>query len=150
MNFSSAVMLINPHIRAIKVAYDDMTQKPHQTLYTFKTLDNSIKVDDMVVIPSDTRHKMTTVKVVAVDVEVDFDSDIQLGWVISRVDTESNAKVLTEETKWIEQIKAADKRKKREQLKQSMLEMYQADGIDNMAIANMSDVPAVEAIEHKS
>ncbi len=109
MNYSTAVMLINPNIRAIKTIYEPETERGcAQTRYIFKTLDPSIKEGDYVVVPTDTRHEMTVVLVVEVDAEVDFESAIEIKWVINRVSTEESENVLSEEKKWIEKLPIAN------------------------------------------
>ena len=149
MNYSSAVMLINENIRAVKVVYEDEKESPNQPRVIYKTLDKSINVGDMVVVPTTTRLKMTVSKVVEVDVDVDFESGTELKWIVARVPVEEIDTILTEEAKWIEALKASEKRKKREEIKASMLAMYKDDGIEKMAIASMSDKQSVDAIEHK-
>lgn len=154
MNYSTAVMLINPNIRAIKTTYEpDYTDGRGVVVkkdrIIFKTLDTSIKKGDLVIVPSGTRHKNTVVLVDEVDVEVDFESETQIGWIIDRVDMANANTVAAEETKWIEQIKAAEKRRKREELKKSMIDMYQDSGIDKLPIAHMMDAATAAAIEHK-
>ncbi len=140
MNYSTAVMLLNQNIRAIHTVYEEETETRKQPRTTFKTLDTTIEVGDLVVIPTDTRHKMTVVKVVGVDVDVDFESTTPVQWVISKVATDAHKTILSEEQKWIETIKASEKR---EEFKKNMLEMFQEDGIEQLAIANMGASAAV-------
>ena len=147
MNFSSAVMLINQNIRAVIGIYEDEKEQPSQKRHIFKTLDKSIKVGSFAIVPTTTRHKMTVVKIIEVDVDVDFESDIQLEWVISNIDLEPNKAILAQESGWIERIKEADKNKKREELKKSLLASYSGEGIENMAIAQMSDVKAIATVK---
>lgn len=155
MNYTTAVMLINPNIRAIKTIYEpDVTDSSGRVTkagqrYTFKTLDTSIKAGDLVVVPTNTRHNFTVVKVEECDVEVDFESEIQLKWIVDKVDQANNTLVLAEETKWIEQLKASEKRAKREEIKKKMFDMYADTGIDKLPIANMMDAASATAIEHK-
>lgn len=137
MNFTTAVMLLNQNISAIHTIYEEETEQRRQPRTTFKTLDTTIQVGDFVVIPTDTRHKMTVVKVVGVDVDVDFESQTPVQWVISKVNMDAHNTILSEEQKWIETIKASEKRRKREELKKNMLEMFHEDGIEQLAIANM-------------
>lgn len=138
MNYSTAVMLVNENIRAIKVAYEDMKENPHQRIYTYKTLDQNIKVDDLVVVPTDTRHERTVVKVVEVDVDIDFDDNIQIKWIIDRVDETAHDEIIEEEKKWIDVLKASEKRRKREELKKNMIDLYNdKDELDKLPIANM-------------
>lgn len=148
MNYSSAVMLINPNIKAIRCSYEPSSrpdQKP--TSYIFKTLEKDIKVGDYVIVPTDTRWQQTVNRVEEIDVEVDFDSTIQLKWIIGRVPKEDYDIVLAEEAKWIEALKESEKRKKREEIKKNLVDMYQDAGIDKMPIANMG---SVASIEHKT
>lgn len=144
MNYSSAVMLINDKIRAVKAIYENENENPNQPQPVFKTLDSSISVGDLVVVPTDTRHKMTVVKVVEVDSEVDFESPVLIKWIIARVPVEGHDLILSEENKWIEALKASEKRRKREEIKSSMLAMYADDGIEKIGIANISEKNLIE------
>lgn len=140
MNYSTAVMLINQNIRAVRVTYIKDTPKEAPT-YLFKTLDKSLEVDDYVVIPTDSRHNMTVAQVVEVDAEVDYESSLPLKWLIDKVNVEGNEKILEEEAKWIETLKASEKTKKQKQLKQDMVDMYQDANIDKLPIATMTCLP---------
>lgn len=146
MNYSTAVMLINENIKAIKVIYEpEMDVKnPKNTRYMFKTLDPSIKAGDYVTIPTDTRHGMTVALVVEVDSEVDFENSLVIKWVIDKVNTLDNENILKDEQEWIEALKASEKRKKREEIKKNMLEMYENDGIENLSIAKIGSDSAIE------
>jgi hypothetical protein len=89
---STAVMLINPNIRAIKTTYEpDPTNGIKVPRYIFKTLDKTIKPGDFVVVATDTRWGLTVVKVDEVDVDVDFEASTPTKWVISKVDTDTAA-----------------------------------------------------------
>lgn len=136
MNFSSAVMLFNKNIRAVATIYDleplpgnGVSKTPMRTIY--KTLDPAIVVGDLVIIPTDTRYKMSVVKVVETDVEVDYDSPAELKWIIGTIDRLSYDKVLKMEAQAIEMIRSAEKRRKREELAASILK-------DNPELAQLS------------
>lgn len=144
MNYSTAVMLINTNIRAIKVSYEvDHNNKAKQT-YLYKTLDSTIGVNDYVVVPTTTRHKMTVCRVEEVDAEVDFEDDIEIKWVVAKTNKEEYNNILIEEQKWIEALKASEKRRKREELKKGLMDMYADDGVDKLAIANMSNTKVID------
>lgn len=145
MNYSTAVMLINPNIRAIKTIYEPDTTSKKQQRYIFKTLDHSIEKGDFVVIPTDTRHNMTVVQVDEVDVDIDFEDTMPIKWVISKVSIEENERILFEEGKWIEALKESEKKRKRDEIRKNMLELYADDKIGAMPIANFSDVKALES-----
>ncbi len=145
MNYSTAVMLINPAIRAIKTIYEpDPEMGKKQQRYTFKTLDQSIKKGDFVVIPTDTRHSMTVVLVDEVDVEMDYESGIEIKWIIDRVDIEGSNYVLKEEKVWIDALKASEKRKKQAEIKKNLVDMYSDAGIDQLPIAKMDNLVTIE------
>lgn len=108
INYSTAAMLFNPNIRAIKCSYKLDNQGSPKQLYLFKTLDASISVGDYVAVPADTRHKLTVVRVEEVDVEIDFDDmNLNLKWIVDVVDVASYNKVLVEEKNWVSAFKAA-------------------------------------------
>lgn len=154
MNYSTAVMLINPNIRAIKTIYKpdlvraDGKSALNESRVIFKTLDTTIQKGDLVVVQSATRHNYTTVMVEDVDVEVDFEAHTEIKWVVDKISFEKHKETLVEETKWIDSMKASEKRRKREEIKKNMLAMFDDEAIDKLPIAHMGD-PLVAAIEHK-
>lgn len=123
MNNSIAVFLLNPNVRAIQATYE-AGDKAARTM--FKTLDPNIKVDDLVIVPTDTRHNMTVCKVAAIDVEIDFDSSVPVQWVIGRIDPTGYSQVLQQEGVAISAIRSAELRKKREDLSKALF----ADNIE--------------------
>ena len=147
MNYSSAVMLINENIRAVHVVYEpDQEGKVLQTRYTFKTLDKTIQPGDLVVAPTDTRHNFTVVKVVAVDVEVDFESSVQLKWLAGKVDLTEYEAVVAKESEWIDVLKQSEKRRKREEIKKNMFDIYEDTEFNKLAIANMTNATTTTGV----
>lgn len=144
MNYTTAVMLINDNIRAVNGIYEVEIDGRKQPRTMFKTLDKTVKVGDLVVVPTDTRHNMTVVKITEVDIDVNFEDQTPVKWVISKVYQDEYDGILLEEQKWIEAIKESEKRRKREELKKNMLEMYREDGIEKLPIANMGTASAIE------
>jgi hypothetical protein len=118
MNYSTAVFLINPKVRAVICTYEAEEKAPQET---FKTLDESISIGDIVVVPTNTRHKMTCVKVVAVDVDINFDSQVEMKWVVGVLDQTPHNEVLAMENKAIQAIKSAELRKKRDELRAALI-----------------------------
>lgn len=120
MNYSVAVFLINKNARAVRAIYeaDQPSNKAKRQL--FKTFDSSIAVDDLVVVPTDTRHGFTVVKVVETDVDLDFDTTENVQWIVGRVDLANHAVRLQQEQAAIAAIKSAELRKKREELSKAM------------------------------
>lgn len=117
MNYSTAVFLINDHVRAIEVSYEE-GGKPG----VFKTLDAAIKKDDLVVVPTNTRYKFTVAKVTAVDVDVDYDRQDDMAWIVSpAIDLAAHKQVIEQEKVAVEAVKSAVTRKKREELSVALL-----------------------------
>lgn len=118
MNQSTAIFLVDDHVRAIKASYDDTDNG--KVIKTFKTLDTNIKVDDFVVVPTHTRHKMTVCKVVEVDVDVDFDSNEEVKWVVASVDKTQHDQIVKQEEVAIKKIRSAEVNKKKMDLLNAM------------------------------
>lgn len=138
MNNSTAVFLINKDVRAVLTIYEAETpHSPTAKRAMFKTLDQTIKAGDFVVVPTETRHKMTVVKVVEVDVEVDFESPVQVGWIIGTVERIDYEETLKRETAFIEAVKAAEKRKKQDELREALLKVVPVDEIKLLPITAM-------------
>ena len=147
MNYSTAVMLINPAIRAVKTLYEpDVPGRAPQAGYTFKTLDQTIKVGDLVIVPTDTRFNFTVNKVIDVDVEVDFDAPFAFKWIVAKFDIENYENILSMEAAAIDVIKKGELRKRREDIKKNSLDAAVAGEIDTLAIARLG-APAVETVE---
>jgi len=156
-NYSTAIFLINSNVRAIAVTYEkidltkDTTQMKYQPAYlsggklpdgaaVFKTMDPDIKVDDFVIVPTDTRHGMTVCKVVATDIEIDLQSDKECHWIVGTVDTSEFESVRQQEEKAIVAIKAGKVKAEQDKLRQEMLAALG----DNVA-----NIPMQNVIEHR-
>lgn len=143
MNYSTAIFLINKNARAIRAHYEPPTSGHTPQSYTFKTLDPDIAVDDFIIIPTDTRHEMTVVQVVEVDVDLDFDSSQEIKWVIGKVNTKAHEELLAQEQVAIKRIKSAEMRKKRGDLAEALFEDSMEE-IKALPIADINgDEPAV-------
>jgi hypothetical protein len=142
LNYSTAVFLINKNVRAIAGVYEPEENGRKMPRTIFKTLDDTIKVGDYVLVPTETRHKMTVNKVVEVDMEIDFESHAKMDWVISVVDRGEFERVVKMEENAIAQIKSAEKRKKQEELREALLknnEFLKALPIADMTVAANSE-----------
>lgn len=116
MNYSTAIFFLDANVRAIRASYDDNDSKT--TL--FKTLDDTIKVDDFVVVPTGTRQGMTVCKVKETDIEVDPDYTDQVNWIVGKVDKERYDSILKQEDVAIQKLKTAEIRKKRSAIQESL------------------------------
>ena len=134
MNYTTAIFLISDRVRAIGVTYEVAENSP---MTLFKTFDKDVKPDDYVVVPTGTRHGMTVCKVKAVDMDVDFESQTPMGWLIGRVSRADADEIERQEQAAIAQIKAAEKNKKRNELRESLLAVA-GDGIKALPIYSVS------------
>jgi len=139
MNYSTAVFLINDDVRAVACTYE-ADEKAKREI--FKTLDKSITKDDFVIVPTDTRHKMTVVKVVEVDVDVDLDSHVPMQWIVGAVERHDYERLIKMEETAIETIKSAEKRKKRDEMRAAIFK--DREGMLNSLSLTHLDVPVVE------
>lgn len=124
MNYSTAIFLINENVRAVMCAYENKENAP-KTM--FKTVDPDIKEGDFVIVQSSTRHGMTVVKVVDTDPEIepDFDSNEELKWIVGTIDLEDFEELKKMEDDAIVAIKKAEKRKKRDDLRKTLMADYE-------------------------
>lgn len=133
MNKTTIVFLINDSVRAIKATYDSGASPE-----LFKTLDQSIKVDDLIVVQSSTRHEMTVCKVTEVDVEIDLDSPALMKWAIQRVNVDALNDLLAQEDQAIAKVNSIEKRKKKEALRAAIF-ADEEDTISTLKLANHAD-----------
>lgn len=156
MNLSQAVFLVDPRVRAVIGVYEPEvidvngnvknynTTKGSSNRRMFKTYDTSLKVDDLVVVPSTTRHKATIVKLVEVDAEVDFDSSDNVDWVIGKVTLADYEDLKAQEAKAHEHIKKKQKLAKQKELLETMA--LTEEDVKAMAL----NPKMLTAIEHKA
>ena len=117
MNNSAAVMLVNKSIRPVRVEYDPDNYKNNSPTRLFKTLDASIKKDDLVVVQTHTRHGFTIAKVVEVGFPVDFNNPEPWGWVCQKFDKATFDHVVETESKIVRRVAEIQENKMREELK---------------------------------
>lgn len=141
MNYSTAIFLVRKDIRAVAVSYEvDKDGKGVGPFVVYKTPNPNIDVGHYVVVPTDTRHGMTVGRVEEIDVEIDFDSPVQVKWIVDGVDRQAYEAVLAAEGEAITAIRSAEKRRKQEELAAKLI----ADNPDLQAFGTM-DVPALAA-----
>lgn len=120
MNLSTAIMLVNKGVRAVRVEYDPDTFKNNNPNVKFKTLDPDLKVDDYVIVPTATRHGFTVGKVKELGFRVDFSSAEQFGWIVGKVDKVGYDNVIAQEKIVVDRIGQAEENRMREELSKSM------------------------------
>ena len=137
MNTSTVIFLVNDTVRAVDAMYET---DPNKKRTTFKTLDQTIKVGDLAVVPTDTRHKFTVVKVVDVDVNIDLESPITVDWIVAKIDLTDHELVSSQEADMIKVIKSAETRRKREELAKALM-ADNKDAILALPIAGLKPAP---------
>lgn len=141
MDASKIVFLINDQVRLIKVSYEAVqtdlngpAATPGVRYYSFKTLDQSIKVGDFVVVETNTRHGLTVCKVEEVDLDVDFDDGVSLKWAYHRVDSAMIEQIKAQESEAIAAAKRAELKRKREQLREGIFAEH-SEMIANLSLS---------------
>ena len=151
MNYSTAVFLINDDVRAVAAIYepDDEARNGAAKRTVFKTLDQTIDVDDIVIVESGTRHGYTIVKVVEVDVDLDLESSAKVEWVVGTVDLEDHQRLLAQEKKATDQIRRSELLAKRRRMRANLL-AEQEESLKALELSTINgdhDAPAVSGPE---
>ena len=146
INTNTAIFLVNTKCRGIRLAYEwcdsngkDMKGNSVNT-DIFKSMDSAIKVGDLVLGETQSRHKLCVYKVVEVDVEVDLAHSAYIPWICGNVTSDLTALKASEE-EMIAAIRRKDKEKARADLAKTMLTDY-GDVLQNLSIANAAP-PAI-------
>lgn len=141
MNYSTAIFLINDDVQMVACSYElDHNDEPKK-LYNFKSFDKTLEVGDMVIVPTDTRHNLTVVRVEELDVEPNLEATLEYKWIVGRVNLEDHEALIAQENDAIAQIKRAEKQRRRRELRESML----ADMEEKKLLAlPLATVPPVE------
>jgi hypothetical protein len=136
MHASRYVFVINPDVRCVEAIYNP-GDKPQQ----FKTVDKTIRKEDLIVVPTDPSHRVgcTTARVTDVDVDIDPEGSTEVKWVMGKVDEAGYKATLRMEEEAISQIRAAEMRKKRNDLRKKMLD-HKAAGIMESPMAKLGHV----------
>ena len=121
MNKSTAVFLINDRARAIRASYEADTPTSKASTELFKTFDPDIQVGDLVNVVSTTRHFVTVCKVQEVDVEFDIETTSTIQWVIGKIEMAQHMATLGMENDALAAIASAEKNRKREELRKSLM-----------------------------
>lgn len=140
MNYTTAIFLISDTVRGVKCAYE---AKDNAILTTFKTFDRTIMPGDLVIVPTNTRHKRTCVKVIEVDVEVDFEDQTEMSWIVAKLDQAAYQSLLAQEGEMIAKMKSAQRTKQRRELAATML--ADTEELQSLAIASFGVEPPAQS-----
>lgn len=138
MNESKIVFLINDDVRAVKACYEPDGKSDY-----FKTFDDSVAVDDLVIVETNTRHGMTVVKVTEIDAEVNLESSENVRWIVGKVDFDHHERLISQEKEAIAAVHSAERARKKRELKEALFADAQ-DKIETLAIAKAASEEVVE------
>ncbi|GLO70305.1 hypothetical protein MACH17_18220 [Phaeobacter inhibens] len=135
MHQSNIIFLINDDVRAVKGKYDpDSNSTPEM----FKTMDPTVKVGDLAVVQSSTRHGYTVVEITEIDVEPDLESSVPLKWIAQRIDLTKFEEFVGQECEAIATVQAAERKRKKAQLRKTMFG-EQEDMVNQLKLANHAE-----------
>lgn len=153
-NLSTAILLMNPAVHVIEAVYEPDGKGPDNSKAEnykaprelFKTFDDTIKVGDVLVVPSNTRHCVTTVKVTALEPEWSPDTTKEIKWIISTVDLAKFEELKALDDKMFRTIRNAEKTSRRNELAKKLTEHLSEE--QRAELANLHN-SAAAALEHQ-
>lgn len=138
-NPQTTIFLINDDVRCIVAIYEDdnaLTGKKAPREY-FKTFDKSIAVDDLILVPTSTRHNVAVCKVVEIDVEIDLDHPPEdVRWIIGTVDLSGYLATAAAEKTALDSIRKAEKQHSRKVLQEKMFGNVDQDTLSGLKSLN--------------
>lgn len=140
-NYDLAIFLINDDVRMLGVRYEPTKEEGgerDQPIRYVKTMDQAIKKDDIVIVPSNSRWKFTTVKVVDDQVEPDLNSRDEVPWVVGKVDFAEYENFKGLEKQATDMIKDSQRRKAKEELREQMFDQKAKEGLKAIGLASSS------------
>jgi hypothetical protein len=148
-NYSTAIFLVNDKVIALSAHYEPDAPDGRKTAprEIFKTFDSSLKKGDLIVVPSTTRHQVTTCMVDEVGVQVDLDTTANVRWVIGKVDMTAYESVKDHENRLINKMKQAEAKHRQEDLRKKLLASVPAGALDDselVTVALPAPAPAPE------
>lgn len=126
MNNSASIFLVNDQVRAVACVFNNDANAKH---YVYKSTDMTIQVGDFLAVEgfaNDKPFNMAIVKVVEVDVDVEYSNAIQYKWVVSKIDIKNFEQVQAAEKAMIAQIKQCERTHRKAALRKVM----QDNGVD--------------------
>lgn len=145
MHDSNRIFLASDTVRAVKGIFEtDVNNQPTAKREYFKTFSASLKVGDLVNVETSTRHGVSVIRIVEVDVDIDVESDEQTRWIIGKVETAEYEKFKTMEADMVSEMKKAELKAKRDDMRAKVMGRH-ADILANSEIAQIGhDKPTDE------
>lgn len=141
-NFSLLAFLVNDSVRCISATYEAADNSPREQ---FKTLDQTIKPGDFIVVPTGTRHKMTVCKVVEVDLEPDLESSVTMEWVVQKIDRSEFETLIAREEQSIRKARDVEKSHLRREMREKIFQHNSE--LQNVSLADLRPASSDAAVE---
>lgn len=148
MHDSNRIFLASDTVRAVKGIFEtDTNNQPTAKREYFKTFNTTLKVGDLVNVETSTRHGVSVIKIVEIDVDIDIESNEPTRWILGRVETAEYEKFKTMEGDMVSEMKKAELKAKRDDMREKVMGRH-ADILANSAIAQIGHdaVPVDETI----
>ncbi len=113
MHDSRTVFLLDDNVKCVSGKYEVGHSASTEE---FKTAIEGIEVGDYVVVPTNTRQKMTVVRIDEIDIEPDLESDIKMDWVMCKVPKAEYDITMASEKTFVDRTRAAARIRKKKQL----------------------------------
>ena len=137
MHDSNRIFLASDTVRAVKGIFEtDVNNQPTAKREFFKTFNASLKVGDLVNVETSTRHGVSVIKIVEVDVDIDVESNEPTRWIIGKVETAEYEKFRTMEADMVSEMKKAELKAKRDDMRAKVMGRH-ADILANSEIAQI-------------
>lgn len=137
MNYSTAVFVINRTARMVVCEYDPENHRDKRVNY--KTLDPSISKGDLVIVATETRHKFTIVKVIDVDIPVDFDQAGEVRWIVGKVDTSHYGQLLADEGEAIKTLQRLEQKRRATEMQKLLIGENDPNDIKGLTLYKNGD-----------
>ena len=117
MNYNTIAFVLNSNLKAVRATYQD-----GETPELFKTFDDTLDVDDLILVETNTRHNMTVCKVTEIDCEIDLEMTKPIRWAVQKVDATLLSTLKSAEDDSIKGVRKIELEKKRASLQSALTE----------------------------
>jgi len=112
MDHSALAFIANDDVIAITCTFQSGGKR-----YTYKTLDDTLKPGDLVLVecsgPSN-YYGFCVVKVKEVDTDVDLQASFGYKWIVGKIDLDTHTKIIKAEKQMVKEVRRADLKQKRQ------------------------------------
>lgn len=144
-NYSTALFLVNDEVQAITAHYepDNPASSVKAPREIFKTFDRTLKKGDLIIVPSSTRHQVTTCMVDEVGAQLDLDTTANVRWVIGKIDMGAFEATKAKEDRLINSMKQAEARARQADIRTKLMSSIDPEALGNSELVTVA-LPAPE------